>query len=246
MKFLTINRFITGRQAQQGDFINVIESKGHLSQRKQSNLFGFTVSVVGHGIFLLCLLEMKLSGFSNETKLLNKAIVKAALYFPPKVNDPDIVRDNKEPKLIVPEPITPAPETIREKDVAVEEKKQPASTEKNERVMPAFDPMKALQSLQQNVERSNLKYNQELGYQDYVNSKNYILRSSTKLDEIPEAKPVQVNVNCDNAFSKSLTILSNIMGGSVKCQRFNGAQKFIDARLENLGKKKNGQKKTDD
>lgn len=204
------------------------------------------MSAIGHGILLFCLLEIEFSGTSNEAKLLNKAVIKAALYFPPKVKKPDILSDERKPKLTASKQITPPQENKREKVVAFDEKKQPPSTEKNERAMPAFDPMKALQSLQQNVERTNLKSDQEQGYQDYVNSKNYIPRSSTKLGEIPEAKPVQVDVNCDNAFSKGLTILSNIMGGSVKCQRFNGAQKFIDARLEKLGKKKNGQKKTDD
>lgn len=189
---------------------------------------------------------------------MKKAVVNAILYFPPKLNEPAAEIDSKSETIIEPELIVPSPKA-EEKKAEVKEAIDVVESNVLEAITTAepnikntaksiFNPAAALQSLKQDIDREHMQLGQEQAYQDFVARKNYIPPSSTKLDEIPEAKPVQVNVSCDNAFSKGLTILSNIMGGSVKCQRFNGAQKFIDARLEKLGKQepKNKQKKTDD
>jgi len=49
---------------------------------------------------------------------------------------------------------------------------------------------------------------------------------------------VTVSVNCNSTFNKGIKMLSGLLGGSIKCTSYNGSQKFIDARLEKLGKQR--------
>lgn len=74
-------------------------------------------------------------------------------------------------------------------------------------------------------------------YKEYVEEKNTIPKSTTRLNQLPEPKAVEVNVNCDNALSKGLTVISGLMGGTIRCNINKDFQKYIDARLEKMGKK---------
>lgn len=62
-------------------------------------------------------------------------------------------------------------------------------------------------------------------------------RTSTNFDQLPEAKTVEVNASCNNALNKSMMAMSGLLGGTIKCNIFNGSQKYINKRLDKLGVK---------
>ena len=114
---------------------------------------------------------------------------------------------------------------------------------KNEKApIKKFDALNALQSLRNKIDNQSYSQSKKEAYNEYVENKNFIPRSTTKLNQQPEAKAIEVRVNCNNVLNESLTFISGMLGGSIKCISFNGSQKYIDARLEKLGKKKNKKK----
>jgi DNA mismatch repair ATPase MutL len=107
-----------------------------------------------------------------------------------------------------------------------------------------FNSLNSLQSLRKNIDSKSYKKNGDEAYQAFVKNKNFIPQSTTKYNQIPEAKAVDIKVNCNNAFNKSMTVISGLLGGTIKCNSFNGSQKHIDARLEKLGVIKDKKRKT--
>jgi len=107
-----------------------------------------------------------------------------------------------------------------------------------------FSSLNSLQSLREKI--SQQSYNQSANdhYQASVERKNFIPRSATKFKQLAEAKPVTIKVDCDNTFNKGMMIMSGLLGGGIKCNSFNGSQRFIDKRLEKLGKKAGNKKPT--
>ena len=64
-------------------------------------------------------------------------------------------------------------------------------------------------------------------------------RTSTNFEQLPEAKAAEVNVSCNNMLNKSMMAMSGLLGGTIKCNSFNGSQKYINKRLDKLGVKSN-------
>ncbi|MEW6989141.1 hypothetical protein AADZ91_00515 [Colwelliaceae bacterium 6441] len=77
-----------------------------------------------------------------------------------------------------------------------------------------------------------------MNYQQFITDKNTIAVSKSKFNQLPEAKARKVEVDCSNTFNKGITMLSGLLGGSIKCNSFNGSQQYIDARLKKMGAKK--------
>jgi hypothetical protein len=50
-------------------------------------------------------------------------------------------------------------------------------------------------------------------------------RTSTNFEQLPEAKTVEINASCNNALNKSMMAMSGFLGGTIKCNSFNGSQK---------------------
>ena len=101
----------------------------------------------------------------------------------------------------------------------------------------SFSAINALTSLRSKLNQQALSQSSENHYNELIKSRNSIPRSATKFAHIEEAKAKTVAVDCNSSLNKGITILSSILGGSIKCTSYNGTQKFIDARLEKLGKK---------
>jgi hypothetical protein len=103
-------------------------------------------------------------------------------------------------------------------------------------ITPRISSLDALQSLREKIYLQKIDQGAKEHYQAFIESKKILPRSTTKLNQLPEAKAVEIKVDCSNTFNKGLKIISGMLGGSIKCNRFNGSQKFIDARLEKMGK----------
>jgi len=95
-----------------------------------------------------------------------------------------------------------------------------------------------LQSLREKIDKESYKQQSKAAYESFVRSKNSLARSTTKFEQLPEAKAVEVNVSCNNTLNKSITIMSGLLGGTIKCNSFNESQKHIDRRLDKLGVKR--------
>ncbi|NQY35989.1 MAG: hypothetical protein HRT37_13660 [Alteromonadaceae bacterium] len=75
----------------------------------------------------------------------------------------------------------------------------------------------SLQSLREQLNNQIRDQSAKEYYKAFVESKNFIPRSTTKFKQLPEAKAVDVKINCDSAFNKGVKIISGLLGGSIKC-----------------------------
>ena len=215
----------------------------------------FSFSIIGHGLLLVTIINIRPQLTSPEQKIVK--LIQARLYKAPVAQIP-----TKELSKIQKPISIPAKERIKIDDaqkIKQKEKQSPNDLPSNnssanelinknktmhfpEKTRAIFSASKALESLKSNIVQQNYKQSSQQHYQDYIKAKNAIPRSTTKFNEIPQAKAKTVNVNCKSTLNKGVMILSNLLGGSVKCSNFNGSQKFIDARLEKMGKRKNSTK----
>jgi hypothetical protein len=138
-----------------------------------------------------------------------------------------VVNENKAEKTIKPPEES---QLIKNRDIIQKATKQ------------KFSRLNSLQSLREKMNQQTYKQSANDHYQAFVASKNFIPRSATKFNQLAEAKPVTIKVDCDNTFNKGMMIVSGLLGGGIKCNSFNGSQKYIDKRLEKLGKKPESEK----
>jgi len=206
----------------------------------------FVYSVVIHILLLLALLTITPKLEAPQKQIIK--IISAKLLY-------------KKP---TPAPVEQAKESVVQKS-KIETRKKPTEKLNKNKIMKEIEPaiknegekkenntprvtkqkfssFNSLQSLRERVNQQSYKQSANDHYQATVKSKNVIPRSTTKFKQLAEAKAVTIRVNCDNALNKGMMIMSGLLGGSVKCNSFNGSKKFIDERLEKLGKKAGNKK----
>jgi len=98
--------------------------------------------------------------------------------------------------------------------------------------------LNSLEKLRRDIANENVHLSSKDSLQQYLDNKHYIPPSKTRFQQLPEAKAKKLEVNCNTTLFKGLTILGGLLGGSIKCNSFNGSQQYIGDRLEKLGKKK--------
>ncbi len=207
----------------------------------------FLYSVIIHTVVLLVLLSISPTVIKPVSPKVIKTI-SAKLFSSKKVASVTNEQDNKNPKHFNgPKIVKTNDKIIKEVDV-----KKAVKSLANNKVdinktsaaetlavkKQKFSSFSSLKSLQGSISEKSFKESADIAYKEYVESRNFIPKSTTKLNQIPEAKPVTVELNCNSTFNKGMKILSGMLGGSIKCKSYNGSQKFIDARLIKLGKKK--------
>jgi len=217
-------------------------------------------SIIGHGILFLAIINLRPQLTSPEQKIIK--VIQARLYNVPaaeienrelsKRHEPIPIQDQQHIEINETTEIEQKPQLDdKGQQSTISEKNNKgvanAATNKNiidhhsNKTSAVFSSSKTLESLKARIEQQSYEQSAQQNYSDYIKAKNTISRSTTKFKEITEAKAKTVNVNCKSTLNKGVMILSSLLGGSVKCTNFNGSQKFIDARLEKLGKKKGDQ-----
>lgn len=106
--------------------------------------------------------------------------------------------------------------------------KSPANTKHQ------FDAFSSLAKLSQQQDSYAMNASMNDHNQQREKDKNTIKKSINLYGKVPEAKAKKLEVNCQNAMLKGLSILGGLMGGSIKCNSYNGADKYINARLKKM------------
>lgn len=201
---------------------------------KAFNFSSIFWSILIHVLILYLLLRITTS-INKNTPQQTIPIISAQLLYKNKKVVPD-VKSSKTTVIQTANQISKNAELKNSKNMEVlsekSQVKEPLVVKKK------VDALSSLKSLRENINSKIYHQNAKQAYKEYIANKNFIPRSTTKFNKLPEAKAVNIEVNCNSAVNKSLSVLSGLLGGSIKCTSFNGSQKFIDARLEKLGKKK--------
>ena len=201
----------------------------------------FSYSLIGHSLLLAVIFTLRPHLTTLPKQLVE--VIQARLYQLPTQEKVIKESDNNTPSLAQPNTVTtktnetikpePTADTINQKtNQSDQSQKTNTMTQKKEKLakpitstsVKADDAHQALQSLKSKITQQSYEQSAQQHYQDFIAAKNAIPRSITKVDEIPEAKAVAVNVNCNSTFNKGITILSGLLGGSVKCASYHGSQ----------------------
>lgn len=210
-------------------------------------------SVIFHLVLFLAF-SHQFSQTSLPSKKEKKKVkpIQATLYFPPakkliKVED----KVEAEAEVEKAAPLIEKSETFPDKSKVskpVEKVTPPAVTNKKPQVMPNQQVMKkvltsdsstmsisqsALSKLQQRLSNQAQEHSSNDSFNQYLTDKNTIARSTTKLNQLPEAKAKTKEVDCNaSAINTALTGLSYLLGGSVRCNSTPNLKAFLDKRAK--------------
>jgi hypothetical protein len=184
----------------------------------------------------------------KETKKVKP--IQATLYFPP-AKEQIKVEDEVEVEVEVEKatPLIEKSEVFPEKSqvsMPVEKVTSPAITNKKPQVMPNQQVINkvltsdsstksisqsALSKLQQRLSNQAQEHSSKDSFNQYLTDKNTIARSTTKLNQLPEAKATIKKVDCDaNVLNTAIVITSGLLGGSVRCDSMPNLKAFLAKR----------------
>ena len=148
----------------------------------------------------------------------------------PSNKDKDKDKDkDKQNKSTVPV-IANNPQLNSEKNTSNEKRPRAENTAPMKNTVSAA---KSLAQLQKTITASIIAKGSSDYYEQSVTDKNKIdksIASSMKKPEIPINK-----IDCSSNLNHGIAIISNYLGGTVKCKKNPDIDKFIDARLRSLG-----------
>ncbi len=91
----------------------------------------------------------------------------------------------------------------------------------------------ALEKLQQRLSNQAQEHANNDSYNQYLTDKNTIARSTTKFNQLPEAKAKIKEVDCNaNVLNTAVTLLSGLLGGSIRCNNMPNLKAFLKKRAK--------------
>ena len=171
--------------------------------------------------------------------------IQATLYYPPVKKQLPIEVEGVAPKQ---EQVKPRTEKVKAtKTITKVTKKTPLKNEKA-KILSKQSVTKtaetsdsstnsisqdALDKLHQRLNKQARDNSNNDSYNQYIKDKNTIAPSITKFNQLPEPKAETREVDCNaSAFSTAVVVASNLLGGSIRCNRMPNLKEFLKKRAE--------------